>query len=291
MNEQKLYESLVQGHPGWCSLLSQSLWTVRGKDRIRYLNGQLAADISSLPIGSSVHTAALNRKGRIDCDLWIANQGETIFVDGPKEIEEQIANRLSRFLVADQVSIEKIDGQFFLYHYFGPHPPKGFTLCFQNKRFGIEGWDIWSDTSLVDFGCPEVPPTVQESLRLENMIPQWDKEITEQTIPLEVFLTKQSISFTKGCYVGQEIISRIHHLGQINQLLTLFIALENSNPQPGQLYYESRAVGRLTSCGYSFGYNKTIALGFIHREHRKEQNRVESNGCFFKILKAPPPIG
>ncbi|WP_148205238.1 CAF17-like 4Fe-4S cluster assembly/insertion protein YgfZ [Candidatus Methylacidiphilum infernorum] len=291
MNEKKLYESLVQGNPGWCELSGQAIWRISGRDRIKYLNGQLPADIASLPPGCALQTAALNRKGRMDCELWIAHHPEFLFVDCPKEIEEATEKRLTSFLVADKVTIEKLGGQFYLYHYFSPDPPKGFSFCFQNKRFGIPGWDVWSERRLEDFGCPEVPPGVQESLRLENMIPRWGKELTSNTLALEAFLSKDSISFTKGCYVGQEIISRIHHIGEINQLLTLLIALDESIPQLGQLYYQSRPAGRLTSSGYSYGYNKAVALGYIRKEYRKEQGIVQIAGQSLKILKAPPPIG
>ncbi|WP_052250411.1 CAF17-like 4Fe-4S cluster assembly/insertion protein YgfZ [Methylacidiphilum kamchatkense] len=292
MNEKSIYEKLVQGQPGWCSLRDQSLWKVYGKDRTKYLNGQIPADLSSLPVGQSLHTAALNRKGRIDCELWIANQQEAFYIDAPKEIKESTEKRLTSFLVADKVSIEQLDNSYRLYHYFGLESPKGFELCFFNKRFGIPGWDIWTQTGIENFSCMEIPPKILESLRLEAMIPRWGSELTANIIALEAFLNKEAISFTKGCYVGQEIISRIHHLGQVNHLLTLFLCLDDNVPQCAPLFDQNQAVGRLTSSCYSFGYEKPVALGFLRKEFRKEGNVLRtSNDCYLKILKAPPPIG
>jgi folate-binding protein YgfZ len=115
-----------------------------------------------------------------------------------------------------------------------------------------------------------IPAPLAESLRIESGTPRWGAELTEETLPPEAGLDLTAIDYHKGCYIGQEVISRIKSVGHVNRQLAGFTALNRLTPlAPGMtLHPESdpaKPAGEITSAAWSFGLECWAALGYLKR--------------------------
>src|SRR5205814_2260020 len=144
------------------------------------------------------------------------------------------------------------------------------------NRFGFAGWDIWSATedapqirrelmssfAFCDEACAEV-------IRIEQGIPRWGRELTSEIIPVEANLEQSSIDYAKGCYIGQEVISRMKMSGQRNKSLCGLVSVSGAALQPGTHLTSptdpAKDVGWITSATGSMRLGKEIALGYVKR--------------------------
>src|SRR5262249_32272387 len=148
--------------------------------------------------------------------------------------------RLERYVIADDVQIDDITDQLAGFHVLSRQiPALGSGRIVSVRRFAEPGWDIWVDGaqhsallqelssrwSLCDFDTAEI-------LRIEQGIPRWGCELTEEIIPIEANLEQRTIDYQKGCYIGQEVISRIKMSGQTNKRLCGLISVDDLPLQP-----------------------------------------------------------
>jgi tRNA-modifying protein YgfZ len=144
---------------------------------------------------------------------------------------------------------------------------------------GIPGYDILIETpcaaglreALAQAGVPAVPDDVAQAVRVESGRPLFGVDMDEHTIPLEAGIEDRAISFSKGCYVGQEVIIRVLHRGggRIARRLVGLTLGDGSGAQPARgqaLTADGRDVGRLTSVVHSPALDRDIALGYVARE-------------------------
>ena len=131
-----------------------------------------------------------------------------------------------------------------------------------------------------------------ELVRIEQGIPRWGCELTDQIIPTEANLEATSIDYAKGCYIGQEVISRIKMSGQINKRLCGLVSLSGTPLQPGMRLAaaedEGKEVGWITSARHSPRLGKEIALGYVKRGFNAAGSRLhalspENSGDVIKI--------
>ncbi len=143
-------------------------------------------------------------------------------------------------------------------------------------RFGCSGWDIWLDSAEHDrafqqlsSGFPFCDEECAELIRIEQGIPRWGRELTDQIIPTEANLEVTSIDYAKGCYIGQEVISRIKMSGQTNKRLCGLVSLSGTPLQPGMRLAAAedggKEAGWITSAVRSPRLEKEIALGYVKR--------------------------
>jgi folate-binding protein YgfZ len=118
-----------------------------------------------------------------------------------------------------------------------------------------------------------------EVVRVQSRIPRYGIDMDEQTIPLEANL-QRAISYTKGCYIGQEVIARATYRGHVNRLLCGLILEDHLPPPKTALFREGKAVGFVTSAVRSFEQNRVTAMGYVHRESSEPgtQLNVDNNG-------------
>src|SRR5206468_4966880 len=144
------------------------------------------------------------------------------------------------------------------------------------RRFTESGWDVWIDAALHDVVARQLSSAFRfldaasaEVFRVEEGIPRWDRELTEEIIPIEANLEARAIDYEKGCYIGQEVISRIKMSGQTNKRLCGLISLHNASLRVGMKLVgasaNGRQVGWITSATRSERLGKEIALGFVKR--------------------------
>jgi len=264
------YRSILAGESRTAVLSPRALWRLTGPDAARYLNGQVTNDIASLADGHACYAAVCTAKGRMEGDVSIALHGAEFYLDADCALRESLGARLEKYLIADDVAFEDVSDLWSLSHVFGATPPfepeAGFIIAY--ARFGVLGHDVWvANPNPVIAGAP-VEADVIETLRLEHGLPRWGAELTTATLPPEAgpYMLK-AISYTKGCYVGQETIARLKSVGHINRTLVFLQSDSAAFPVPGtKLKQGDHEVGVVTSSGYSPRLEKGIALGYTQRQ-------------------------
>jgi folate-binding protein YgfZ len=258
-------------------LSERAKFRITGTDRLRFLNGQITNDLRSASETSAIEACILNAKGKTNAHIFVSASGESFLVDAAADLLEALKVRLERYVIADDVQIEDVTDQFSLFHVLSQQSPaleSGRIVSV--RRFAQPGWDIWVDagqhgallqelslrSTLCDSDAAEV-------MRIEQGIPRWGRELTEEIIPIEANLEQRTIDYQKGCYIGQEVISRMKMSGQTNKRLCGLISADDIPLQPGMKLIPPSApgkeVGWITSATRSETIGKEIALGYVKR--------------------------
>ena len=248
---------------------------VAGTDRVRFLNGQITNDLRKANETVAMEACVLNAKGKLNAHIFLASLGETFLIDAEPGLRETLPARLERYVIADDVQIEDITDEFALFHVFTDEPPVlGSGRSVSAHRFAATGWDIWSDSARHDALRHKlaasylfIDSNAAEVMRIEQGLPRWGRELTDEIIPIEANLEERTIDYQKGCYIGQEVISRIKMSGQTNKRLSGLISLNNTPLQPGMKLVAPSAPGKeggwITSATRS--QRREIAIGYVKR--------------------------
>jgi folate-binding protein YgfZ len=258
---------------------------VIGTDRVRFLNGQLTNDIVSLQLGSAIYTCALTAKGKLCADLFVGATKESLSLDAEAVLRESLTARLEKYIIADDVTLEDVTEAFGLFHLVDVDSEEDVggveeldlpsdvvrNVC---HRFGVPGIDLWfpaDQTAVVMERLQQSPidPKVAENLRIERGIARWGSELSEDVIPSEAGLDQRAINFFKGCYLGQEVISRIKSVGHVNRHLRGFRPASGVVLGIGDKLFadeeSTKGIGFITSIGQERFLDRTIALGYARR--------------------------
>ena len=249
-----------------------ALLEFRGPDAVRYLNGQLTQDVR-LVIGTRITlpSCVTDAKGRLQFRIWVTESPDgALWVEGPPGTAESLEARLTRYLIADDAEAADLTGKWRLIHLLGeaPAPPDG-VFARKCRRFGVEGADWWfPDGAELELpaGYTHLCGDELEDFRIRQGVPAWGHELTEGLLPPEAGLDATDISYQKGCYIGQEVISRIKFAGKLNQRMTR-LAIDASLP-PGDLILmdpSGREAGKVTSVSPLAREGTRAALAFVKR--------------------------
>ena len=250
---------------------------VTGADRFRFLNGQITNDLRKASETAAIEACVLNAKGKMNAHIFIVAIGESFLIDAEPELRETLRVRLERYIIADDVEIEDVTDQFSLFHVLTDEPSGlGSDRSVSARRFAGTGWDIWSDPARHDAlrgdlssGFVFVDSAAAELMRIEQGLPRWSCELTDEIIPIEANLEQRAIDYQKGCYIGQEVISRIKMSGQTNKRLCGLISLNNAPLHAGMKLVAPSASGKeagwITSATRSQRLGKEIALAYVKR--------------------------
>ena len=248
-----------------------------GADRVRYLNGQVTANVQKLAPGEVRPACVTTAKGRLCADIFVHATADALFVDADAAVRETLPPRLERYIISDDATLDDVSEEFRLLHLLGAamdHPGICERAAFSSRvnRFGRTGLDVWlaaADLAPLSASFPILDEPILESLRLEAGIPRWGRELDENTLPPEAGLERTHIDYAKGCYIGQEVISRLKSIGHVNRRLAGFVAMENGALQPGLRLFapdnDAAEIGTLTSAAWSFALEKPVALGYLKR--------------------------
>ena len=250
---------------------------VSGADRFRFVNGQITNDLRNASERNAIEACVLNAKGKMDAHIFVRAFEETFLIDANPRLREKLRARLERYIIADDVEIEDVSERFSLFHVLSHEPPSARSgEILSVRRFAEPGWDMWANAAdheavrqqlcssftLLDSAAAEV-------LRIEEGIPRWGSELTEEIIPIEANLEERTIDYQKGCYIGQEVISRIKMSSQTNKRLCGLISLNEIPLQPNMRLasasHAGKEVGWITSATRSERLRKQIALGYVKR--------------------------
>jgi tRNA-modifying protein YgfZ len=265
-------------------LSRRAKFRITGADRLRFLNGQITNDLGKANETSAIEACVLNAKGKLDAHIFVSVSGECFLADAEPELRETLKIRLERYVIADDVQIEDITDQFSLFHLLSQQSP-GLANCrtISARRFAETGWDVWVEASQHDAVARELSSgftlydsDAAEVMRIEQGIPRWGRELTQEIIPIEANLEQRTIDYQKGCYIGQEVISRIKMSGQTNKRLCGLVSLEDIPLQSGMKLVSHSAPGKEVGWITSATRSKTqeIALGYLKRGFNSDGTKL-----------------
>jgi tRNA-modifying protein YgfZ len=261
---------------------------VNGADRFRFLNGQITNDLREATEKNAVEACVLNAKGKLNGHVFLSALGESFLVDAEPDLRDTLRARLERYVIADDVQIEDVTDEFSLFHVLGNESPLiDQSRIVSVRRFAEPGWDIWTEAAQRDAVRQKLLSTfvfidsnAAEVMRIEQGLPRWGRDLMEEIIPIEANLERRTIDYQKGCYIGQEIISRIKMSGQTNKRLCGLISLHDTPLQQRMRLFGSSAPGKeagwITSATHSERLGKQIALGYVKRGYNDVGTRLDA---------------
>ena len=270
-----------------------------GGDRVRFLNGQVTNDVRKANANLSLPACVLNAKGKINAFIFINAGEEELFVDADDDQRETLVQRLERYVIADDVTIEDVTEKFALFHVTGETAPTlpNETNWRRAKRFGTIGWDLVVDAAehdrllrLLSAKDPICDAECAERWRIEHGIPRWGYELTDQIIPVEANLADEAIDYGKGCYIGQEVISRMKMSGQMNKRLCGLVSLDDSPLTPSARLLspdDAKDAGWITSATRSDRLDKEIALGYVKRGFNQRGTKLLAEQQHIEVAELP----
>ena len=311
MNTAGLYTRI--GSHGGAVDLARSKIRLTGGDRVRYLNGQVSNDVRKLTSEAAMHACVMTAKGKMCADVFISAAEDHLLIDAEPSLRESLAARLERYIISDDVTLEDVTDELSLIHVIGggdapewPEGPGGTKMgARKSRRYGRDGWDLFLKradfapvwTALIE-KLPAIDGEMLEILRIEAGIPRWGCELGEETIPVEAGLDKDAIDYNKGCYIGQEVVSRLKSIGHVNKVLRGFVSLDGKPLAAGMRLHapgdSGRETGWLTSAARSFALEKPVALGYLKRgttpdimDARPESEAGGQGACSVEVKELP----
>ncbi len=275
----------------WIDLGTPSLLEFRGPDAVRFLNGQLTQDVRRVAGGKiSLPSCVTDAKGRLQFRVMVTEAANgALWIAGLARWADDLEARLTRYLIADDVEVSDLSGKYELHHFTGlmPEPPSG-VAAREADRFGVSGTDWWIPVGqAVGFpaGVELLEGDALESLRIANGVPAWGRELLEGMLPPEASLEETDISYHKGCYIGQEVISRIKSAGKVHKRLAHFVFDANAPVAAGPL---ENAAGEVTSVSPLAIAGVRHALGYVKRG-ATELCFKAADGAVYPVVTAVPP--
>ncbi len=226
--------------------LERGYVVVSGPEASDFLERMLSNEVASLEDGEARPALLLTSKGRIIAPLRVVREEPDAFLlITEADLAEPVTSALTRARFAAKCEIETKPYRGYLHLRTG----KGI----RNEDYGVEAYETWAEEER-----DAADPNELEALRIEAGTPAWGKELDESVLPAEAGLDETHISFTKGCYPGQEPVARLHYRGHPNRQIRV---LDIPDAKPGdEIVYEGKTVGRITSAVPG------KALGYVRRE-------------------------
>jgi len=325
------YEAL-RGAAGVLDLSFRSRLVLTGNDRVRLLNGQVTNNIKDLPTGSGCYAALITNKGRMQSDANIYILPNEILLDFESGLGAAIAQRLEGYIIADDVQVVDAAPHYGLLSVQGPRAWKvveklalgfnrpqqpfgwssihdgtlGEVYCMRQPRLGTKCYDLFAPTNALGAVADKLVASAQElggracgwraleTARIEAGIPRFGAEMDETNLPPEAGLEERAISYTKGCYIGQEVIARIRTYGQVAKALRglrFGPELQTLPAKGDKLLFNGKEVGYVGSAVSSPTLKANIGLGYVRREHNSIGTeltvRTANGGGTAKISELP----
>jgi folate-binding protein YgfZ len=293
----------VRGAVGLIDMPHRHLLQFTGADRVSFLQGMLSNDVRALQMFEGQHAAILTQQGKMIAEVRVLCALNSIYLDFWEPRKETILAHLNRYLVADEVEITDPSENWHMLSVQGPRTGEllaklfnagplpsnpahhgmiqfdGSPICVvRANHFDEAGYDLIVAKSAVanvaqrlteigeEFSAAWIGEEVIEILRVEAGVPRHGVDYTEDNLLLEIDL-KDAVSFTKGCYLGQEVVERIRSRGHVNKRLSGLL-LDGDDParSGAPLLAGGKEAGKITSSVRSPALRKPIALGYVQKD-------------------------
>ena len=292
-----------------------------GADCLRFLHGMVSNTVESLAENEGNYAAVTSARGQTLLDVWVHRLRDCIYIETEPGLATKLIETLDRYLIADDVTLSDESDAWAILGVQGPtalelvgrvvgHIPAdlpehhtvarefdGIPIWITARSYtGEPGCDLriaqdCADSlqrALVTAGGTPIGSQVKEILRVEAGIPRYGAEIDESVAPLEAGLNR-AVDFDKGCYIGQEVIAKMHFRGRPRRYLTGLL-LSGDTPVCGNIAVNGRTVGQVTTCVKSLRLNRVIALAVIRRGYHEAGQRVLlDDGSEAEVVNLPFP--
>jgi folate-binding protein YgfZ len=314
------YHALIAGcgiyDLGWRAKIA-----LTGGDRVRWANGMVTNNIRDLAEGRGNYNFLLNPQGRIQGDLYIYNLGDHLMVDTELWQKPKILELFDKYIIMDDVEVADVSDKLTAVAVQGPQSlavlrKLGLTIADDVEPLKVERaiwngiglsvtrmasdvaltFEIWLAAenagklwdALIAAGATPVGTEALEIFRVAAGVPRYGQDITDKHIPQE---TEQfhALHFTKGCYLGQEIVERVRSRGAVHRHYAAF-SIEGPAPAPGaEIQADGKRVGEITSARQVpvNGKEVTLALGYIRKESGEAGTAVQVEGREARVIQPP----
>jgi tRNA-modifying protein YgfZ len=249
----------------WVDRSDRNFVVVTGADTFSFLQVLVSADLDPLADGEAVHSLLLAPQGKLDVDFRLLRvSAEEAWLDCAPGLGSHLATSLGRYRIRVDADVVDRSGELGMLTRIGDDqsvgPPDGVHRIDTRWGFDLLG----PREALPDVG-PFVSPVAYEAWRIEHAIPVQPADVDSGTIPQEAFLEEDAVSFTKGCFIGQELVCRIDTRGHVNRFLRRVTEIDGDWPPVGaEIVVDGKVVGALTSVAPAA--LPTGALGYVRRE-------------------------
>jgi folate-binding protein YgfZ len=312
------YDALREG-AGVLDLSFRGRLCLLGADAQRFLNGQVTNNVKDLRVGEGCYAALVSAKGKLHSDLNIYRLENEMLLDFEPGLSASVAQRLEKFVIAEDVQVMDAAPQYGLLSVQGPKvaevlsvlsppltmPAKTMSAARKEEaafgelyltnmpRLRTRGADLFAPTTamkdlagrLLTNGARLCGWQALETARIEAGIPRFGADMGESNLAPEALDTR-AISYAKGCYIGQEVIARIRTYGQVAKSLRglrLVGEGEDAPPKGTKLFLGEKEVGAITSAVWSPVLKTVIALGYVRREASQAGTELEAQTTGGKI--------
>jgi folate-binding protein YgfZ len=250
--------------------LRRDVIRAHGRDAVTYLQGQLSQDLGSLAVGDSTRAFLLEPQGKVVAWVRVTRTAdEELVLDLDAGFAAPALERLERFKIRTDCTFEPFDWGCVAVRGPKTETVRADSLALAAGWPGLEGVDLLGPDVAIPENVRECGVDAYDAVRIEAGVPAMGAEITEATIPHEVgrWVVDGSVSFTKGCYTGQELVYRIDSRGgNVPRRLRGIVVGTNVLPPTGaEVMSGGKAVGTLTSVGESLERRAPVALALVHR--------------------------
>ncbi len=313
------YRALSDG-VGFVDVSDRSQIELTGDDRVKFLQSFTTNDVAKLSVGQGRETFLLDAKGHVIGHGFVFCTPHSLVLDTAAGHAEKLVKHLDRYLIRERVEIHDrsevwgelllagADADQLLHELTGNQVPKQSLEHVQTQIAWQAVWvrrvAIAGPESFLVAGPSEAIDAVSiglaaeganrcgieafEAVRIEAGFPLFGRDISDKNLPQEVGRDKQAISFTKGCYLGQETVARIDALGHVNKRLVCLRFLSKALPRVGTaLISGDQSVGELTSVANSPQLDSPIALGYVRRGKEEIGARLQSDFGDAEVIEPP----
>jgi folate-binding protein YgfZ len=292
---------------------------VTGKDRVRWLHNMVTNNVRDLPVNRGNYNFVLNAQGRILGDMYIYNRGESFILETDAFQVEPLITAMKRFIIMDKVELTSAGDDSISIAVCGPKAESilaateinaGGMQPLEVRDVGVDDFsatlvrgpeqrpdwfEIWLDknrsqdlwTRLMQAGAQPVGAEALEMWRVLHGIPSYGQDIRDRDLPQETEQS-QALNFTKGCYIGQEIVERIRSRGQVHRKFTGFV-FGDTVPALGKYDSGGRALAEVTSIARvpTNEGPRNIGLGYVRREAVAAEPKIVLTGIEATTVDLP----
>lgn len=297
----------LRGTAGVLDLSFRGRLCLTGADRVRLLNGQVTNNVKDLPAGAGCYAALVTAKGKMQSDLNIYNLPDELLLDFEPGLTAEISQRFEKYIIADDVQVIDVAPHYGLLSVQGPQAwgvveklglgfsrpaaalhfssahdaTLGEIYCMSQPRTGTEGFDLFTPTAALGAVADKLIAAAKETggraggwtalemARIEAGIPRFGVDMDGTNLPPEAGLDARAVSYSKGCYIGQEVIARLRTYGQVAKALRglrLADGLKVLPKKGDKLLKGDKEIGYVTSALASPALKTNIALAYVRRE-------------------------
>jgi folate-binding protein YgfZ len=254
---------------------------VTGEDRARLLHAMSTNHIQQMKPGDWCYAFFLTAQGKTIADAVIVAYDDHFLLDVEPEARVIVRDHIDKFIIADDAYVEDVTDSLGTWAVEGPQPPPAPHSAVPVSHIGGPGWRVYGAKPKLDL--PVADPEAVRVVRYEHFQPRLIDDIYETTLPMETGLL-HGIHFSKGCYLGQEVVERVRSRGHVNRTL-VGIELEGQAVPEPKAHLAAQAgeeVGKVTQAVFSPALGKVVGLAYVRTTHSAPGTELVWNGTAVK---------